>query len=146
MKFEKVLEGVFDEGTEEYSIISEAYDLIVKSAPTVSGEAKTHLILLDHCRTNLATLYYMIGRNISKLRDTIQSAYDSSYTRLVKLGRPSKDAIESEIRLTCPEYLVSYKKIRDLEEVQSLVNMYLRCVDSNKTTTLELLRNIQRID
>lgn len=146
MKFNEMLEGVFNEGTEEYEIIKEAYELVVNSAPTISAEMKTHMILLDHSKTKLATLHYLLGRNIAQLRETIQTTYDSQYTRLVKLGRPSKDAIESEIRATNPEYSGIAKKISSLQEVRDLVGMYIRCLDSSKQTTMEALRDSRRID
>lgn len=146
MKFKETLEGIFDEGTEEYNIIKETYDLITQSAPTIAAEAKTHLILLDHNKVKLSTLYYGICRKISNLRDQVQTTHDASYVRLVKVGRPSKDAIEAEIRMTNPKYSGISKKISDYEDVKDLISMYIRCVDSSRTTTLEILKNIYRLD
>lgn len=146
MKFNELVEGIFSEGTEEYDILNDTYNLITQSAPTVASEAKTHLLLLDHTKVKLSTLYYSLCRTISKLRDQVQSAYDSSYMRLVKLGRPSKDAIESEIRVLNPEYAKIYRKLIDYEDLKDLVNMYIKCIDSSKITTIEILKNIYRID
>lgn len=146
MNFKEMLEGIFDPGTEEYQIIEESYQLIASTAPTIAAEAKTHLLLLDHMKIKLATLYYMLGRNISKMRVAIQSTYDASYTRLVKLGRPSNAAIETEIRATNPEYAGISRKIDDYEAIRELINNYIRCLDSSKTTTLEVLRDSRRID
>lgn len=146
MKIDGVLTLAFNEGSEEYEILKEAYSLIVHSFPSVASEAKNHLIMLDHCRVKLSTLYYSICRTISDMKDNVQSTYDIQYTRLVKMGRPSKDAIESEIRSTNGEYAGLYKKIRDLEDVKDLVSMYMRCIDSNKSTVTEILKNIYRID
>lgn len=142
----EALNGVFDEGTEEREILTEAYDIIRSSHPSVASEAKNHLIMLDHSRVKLSTLYYSITRIISHLRGMVQSTYDAQYTRLVKLGRPSKDAIESEIRTTNPEYSGISQKIKDYEEVKELINMYLRCIDASRSSTQEILKNIYRID
>lgn len=142
----EALNGVFDEGSEEREIIIEAYNIIRTSNPSVASEAKNHLIMLDRSRVKLSTLYYSISRVISSLKDQIQGTYDSQYVRLVKMGRPSKDAIESEIRATNAEYSGISKKIRDYEDVKDLISMYLRCIDSNRSTVTEILRNIYRID
>ena len=146
MKFNDLLQDVFDEGTEEYNIIKDTYDLITDNVPSIAAECKTNLILLDNCRVKLATLYYQLGRSISRAYEGVQQTHDQMYMRLVKLGRPSKEAIESEIRATNPEYSGVSKKVSLLEEVRNLVSMYMRCVDSRKQTTTELLRNINRID
>lgn len=146
IKFEELLEGVFDEGTEEYDIIKEGYEVIIKSAPTLSGEAKTQMILLDHCRSKLSTLYYLVSKKINKYRKEYQKAYDLGYIRLVKLGRPSHAAIDAELRCTCSEYAKVYDKITQLEQVKDLINSYIRCIDNNKQTAIEILRDSRRID
>lgn len=145
-QLKKLLCEVFGESSEEVEVIVSAYDLIVSSAPTILSEAKTHLILLDHCRVKLSSIYYMISRKISKMRELSQNSYDSSYVQLVKRGRPSKDAIEAEIRSLNPEYSSVYQTIIKFEEIENLINMYIRCIDSSKTTTLEIIRNINRLD
>lgn len=145
-RIKNLLSEIFGPESQEVDTLVDAYNLIVKTAPTVSSEAKTHLLLLDHSRTKLASLYYMITRVISKKWNSMQSTYDETYVQLVRRGRPSKDAIEAEIRQLNPEYSGIAYQVSQLEEVKELINMYLRCIDSNKTTTLEILRNINRID
>lgn len=146
MKIEETLTLAFSEGTEEYEVLKDAYKLITSSYPSVASEAKSHLIMLDHSRMKLATLYYGVCRNISQLRDTMQATYDIQYTRLVKMGRPSKDAIEAEIRSTNGEYAGVSKRIKDLEDIKELISMYMRCIDSSRSTVTEILRNVYRID
>lgn len=146
MDVRELVSGVLGDKSEETETVVEVYELITQSAPTIASEAKTHMILLDHARTKLSTVYYMLCREISRMKDEVRSSYDSQYTRLVKLGRPTKDAIESEIRATNPQYSGVSKTISDYEDVKNLINMYLRCIDSSKQTTVELLRNINRID
>ena len=146
MNFKDILYGIFDEGTEEYEQISECYDLIAKTAPTIAAEAKTHLLLLDHARINLSTIYFMLCRNISKKREIYQQAYDTQYARLVKLGRPSNAAIEAEIRSTNSDYAVLSRQIESLEQVKDLITAYVRCIDASKQTTFECLRDSRRLD
>lgn len=146
MDFKILLDGIFNEGTEEYNQIKECYELISKSAPTISAEMKTTMILLDHSRVNLSTIYFMLCRNISKMKAEFQQTYDSQYARLVKLGRPSNAAIEAEIRSQNPEYSGITMKIETFEYVKDLINSYIKCIDECKKTTIEALRDSRRID
>lgn len=145
-KLTDLLKEVLGDNSSEVVDILEAYGLIVHSAPTVISEAKTHLILLDHSKVKLSSIYYMLSREISKKKRTTQETYDSTYVQLVRRGRPSKDAIEAEIRQLNPTYLGVSQEISDLEEVKDLVSMYIRCIDSSRSSTIEILRNISRID
>lgn len=145
MEVSKLLSEILGD-SEESKILEETYGLITQSVPTVISEAKTHMLLLDHARTKLSTIYYMVCREISRLNALVQPTYDAQYTRLVKLGRPTKDAIESEIRSINPEYSGTYRKMCDYEDLKNLITMYIRCIDSNKNTTVEILHNINRID
>lgn len=146
MNFKDLLDGVFDEGTEEYKIIEESYNLIVGNAPTIAAEMKTNMILLDHARTKLSTLYYLTCREISRCRRKYEKSYDQQYTRLVKLGRPSKDAIEAELKVTCAGYAENYQKEEDLNQIKDLISSYMRCIDSCKQSAVEMLRDSRRID
>lgn len=146
MNFVELLDGVFNEGTEEFDTLKETHDLIVQSSPIISAEAKTHLLLLDHSRVKLVTMYYSLSKRIASLNDQFQATHDAAYTRLVKIGRPSKDAIEAEIRATNPEYAGISRQIIKYENIKELVSMYIRCIDASKTTTIELLKNMYRLD
>lgn len=145
-EIKKVLEGVFDEGTQEYEIIKECYEMINKTVPSVASEAKTAMILADRCRVEMVTLIYLLSREISNTRSKLRDFGDSQYVRLVKLGRPSKEAIETEIRSTSPEYRKFSEKIEKLENVKELVNSYVRSLDSFRMTALEILKDSRRLD
>lgn len=144
--FKILLKDIFTEDSEEFAIIKDSYDCIISSAPTISAEAKTQMILLDHNRTKLSTLYFMLARKISTLKSTYQSDWDTQYARLVKIGRPSKDSIESEIRANNPALAGAIVQVNQYEQVQELVSMYMRCIDSAKQTATELLRDSRRLD
>lgn len=144
--FKVVLDNIFSEDTHEYEIIKEAHDIITNNAPTISSEMKTQMILIDRCRTELSTLYFMLNRSIAKLEESYRSTYDKQYTRLVKLGRPSGAAIEAELRSSLPDYVVASEKINTLNSVKDLVSSYMRCLDSRKQTITEIFRDSRRID
>ena len=146
MNFKELFEGVFSEDSEELETLQMTYDLVGKSAPSIVAEYKTNMILLDKCKIKLSTMYYMLSRNISKKRETFNDTYNATYTRLVKVGRPSAAAIEAEIKSTNPMYAGISIEIERLEQVKELINLYLRCIDSCKQTATELLRDSRRID
>lgn len=146
MNFNDILEGVFPEDSEEWNVLEEAYNLVISSTPTIAAQAKTDMILLDNSKIRLSTIYFMISRNISRQKESIQGEYDTAYTRLVKLGRPSNAAIESEIRMTHPSCASVLQKIEVLEQVKDLVSSYIKGIDSAKQTAIEFLRDSRRID
>ena len=143
---ESVIKEVFPENSEEYRIIVESYNILNSSTPQIAAEYKNRLMILDKLRTELSSLYFMITRNINQIRNSYQRDYDAQYVRLVKIGRPSHNAIESEIRFNSPDYVTSSLKIEELDNVRNLINSYIRGIDSVKNTTVELLRDSRRID
>jgi len=140
------LSEVFPSGSSEYQILSNAYGLIIAGIPQIAAEYKNKLIALDASRAELSSLYFMINRNISKLKATIQTDYDGQYTRLVKIGRPSNTAIEAEIRFNNPDYLKVSNQIEELENVKNLIVNYMKCIDNCRLTTTELFKDSRRID
>ena len=141
-----IISEVFPIGTEEYRILEDAHNLIISSTPQISAEYKNKMITLDRVRAELSSLYFMVSRNMSNLKSGVQKDYDAKYTHLVKVGRPSNTAIEAEIRLTNPDYVVAFNKIEELDTVRTLITSYIKCIDSCKNTTIELLKDSRRID
>lgn len=141
-----MISEVFPEGSEEYETLLEVYQSTSQAIPATAAEAKVRMVIYDRLKVKLSTLLFNLSREQSRLQSTVQSTRDSQYTRLVKLGRPTKDAIEAEIRTTNPEYAGIMIKVNFYEDIKNLILTYLRCIDSQKTTALELLRNINRID
>ena len=144
--FKELLGDVFKEDSHEYSVIELSYQIIAGTIPSTPAEMKNQMIQLDQQRTELSTLYYLINRKIMYLREDLQKESDATYVRLVKLGRPSKDAIETELRATNSVYAVNSLKIAQFENVKELVLSYIRSIDSRKQTVIELLRNAYRVD
>lgn len=145
-KLKELLSGVFEEGTHEYETIQECYELINKTVPSVASEAKTAMILADRCRIEMVTLNYLISRNISNKRSQLRDLGDSQYVRLVKLGRPSKEAIDTEIRSLNPQYRKVSEEVDNLVDVRELINSYIKSLDSFRLTALEVLKDSRRLD
>lgn len=146
MNLKDSLREIFPETSEEFQLIIEANELVASSAPSIAGECKTIMIMADHIKPRLATLYFLLSREISKMKETYQASYDAQYVRLVKMGRPSNAAIEAEIRSTNAEFIALSKQIDKYEQVKELINFYVRCIDSLKQSAVEILRDSRRID
>lgn len=143
---EEKVSKIFSKDSEEFEVLLETYRLINRSTPLTSADAKNYLINLDHLRVKLSSIYYLISSRVTERKLTTQSTYDNLYVQLVRRGRPSKDAIESEIRELNPEIAGIFYQNCELEDIKSLVEYFLRCIDSSRLTTIELLRSINRID
>ena len=143
---ENTISEVFAKGTEEYDTIVGTYDLIVSNAPTISVESKNIMALADTYKVKLASIYYGLSQKISAMKREYQKTYDNHYVRLVKLGRPSHTAIDTEIRTIYPDYVLLSQQIEDFEQVKELISIYIKAVDSVKQTATEMLRDSRRID
>jgi hypothetical protein len=143
---EEALKKVFNDNSDEYQTITETYKLIVSSSPTINSESKTLMILADIDKVKLASIYFLLQQKISSIKKQYQQTYDNHYIRLVKLGRPSHVAIDTEIRSVYPDYVILSKQVEDLEQVKELVGMYIKAIDSLKQTAIEMLRDSRRID
>jgi len=139
------LNSIFGD-SEESRIIQEVSDATMSSVPSTAPEAKMKMMLFDALKCRLSNVYFLICRNIHILQREFQQSYDTQYTRLVKLGRPSKDAIEAEIRTLQPNYASAIQKVQDLEDVKEFISLQMRCIDACKTTAMRVLEDSRRID
>jgi len=146
MRLEDTLKEIFSENSDEYKLIIEASELVASSAPTIAAECKTIMLMTDHIKPRLSTLYFLLSREISKLKESYQASYDAQYVRLVKMGRPSNAAIEAEIRVSNAEFIALSKQVEKYEQVKELITFYIRCIDSLKQSAIEILRDSRRID
>lgn len=129
---------------DELTSIIRVSAVLTLSTPVTESEANYIMEKLDSGRAELSSIYFQLSREVSRLESEVQKDYDSSYSRLVRLGRPSKDAIEAEIRNGNPKYVEVSCRIKSLEDVKELISMYMRSIDSKKTSVLEALRSIKR--
>lgn len=129
---------------DELTSIIRVSAVLTLSTPVTESEANYIMEKLDSGKAELSSIYFQLSREISRLESEVQKDYDSSYSRLVRLGRPSKDAIEAEIRNGNPTYVEVSCRIKSLEDVKELISMYMRSIDSKKTSVLEALRSIKK--
>lgn len=146
MNFKKLLNDVFEEGTEEYTVLMDTYNFVIKSAPVLSVQSKSVMAESDVLKIKLSTIYYTLSRMIEDLRASYENQYNMLYVKLVKMERPSHHAIETEIKTNYPEYLVALKNITQYEMLKELVTMYIKSLDSLKQSAVEMLRDSRRID
>lgn len=129
---------------DELTSIIRVSAVLTLSTPVTESEANYIMEKLDLGRAELSSIYFQLSREVSRLESEVQKDYDSSYSRLVRLGRPSKDAIEAEIRNGNPKYVEVSCKIKSLEDIKELISMYMRSIDAKKVSVLEALRSIKK--
>ena len=129
---------------DELTSIVRVSAVLTLSTPVTESEANYIMEKLDSGKAELSSIYFQLSREISRLESEVQKDYDSSYSRLVRLGRPSKDAIEAEIRNGNPKYVEVSYKVKSLEDVKELISMYMRSIDAKKVSVLEALRSIKK--
>lgn len=129
---------------DELTSIIRVSAVLTLSTPVTESEANYIMEKLDSGKAELSSIYFQLSREISRLESEVQKDYDSSYSRLVRLGRPSKDAIEAEIRNSNPRYVEVSCRIKSLEDVKELISMYMRSIDAKKVSVLEALRSIKK--
>ncbi len=146
MTWYEALAEIFPTTSEEYDAITKAYNFVNSPIPMTAAEAKTLMYQIDGIRARLSTVYFLISRELSKQKSLIQHQYDISYTRLVKVGRPSHAAIETELKTMLPDYVIYLDISEKYEQVKELVSSLVRGLDEIKRTTLEAFRDARRID
>lgn len=146
MTFQDTIEEVFDKTTDEYQTITQAYGLLSSPIPMTAAEAKVLMYQLDSIRAKLSAIYFMVSRSLSKQKSAVQNTYDTTYTRLVKIGRPSHTAIEAEIRTLLPDYIIYSDTADKYTQVKELITSFIRGIDNMKVTTLEAFRDSRRVD
>lgn len=104
-----------------------------RPTPTTRVGINNRLDLLDEYRSKLANLIFMITSSMQEYQYKYHETYNASFTRLVRAGRPSTQAIESEIHTD--EAMHRQRKLLDsFENFRALLFSYMKSLDSCKST------------
>lgn len=121
--------------SKEIDMVRYAINEIVEIAPTdkvALFKKQEHLI---EASSNIGWSIMVIKNNLAKIKTTYRKLKDPEYTMLVRKGRPSNEAINSEIRF-------SNEALYDLDEIISNVENiieYLNTVENNINRYLFML-------
>lgn len=143
--YKKYFNGIITEDSEEFKTISEIYNILTMRMPSTPSEAFNRVSSLESYRAQLSTIIYMLSMIKDDLNREYRQLYEKEYTKLVLLNRPSHAAIDAEIHSKSTEAFMLRDKLESFDKIFSLLNSYLRCIDSFKTSAMEAWRDSRRI-
>lgn len=123
----------------EYDMLRDAMLSVYKELPnSKSGASTLNDELLSH-KSNLVYMISSIKRTKGKMYREYRRTVDNKFTILVRQGRPSKDAIMSEIHSQSADLRNSRDHIDEMDEligfiesVISLIENKMRIVDNKR--------------
>lgn len=126
----------------EVEILRETNRILREPMPTIQVALEERVAQIDVCRTDLTNLLYMIEDRFEKIQYSYQSVYDPEFMRLTRAGRPSQQAIDSEIHATKESMMEWRDTIHHYEYAKNLIFNYLKSLNSTKETCLKKLKYI----
>lgn len=125
-------------------IIEECINLIHQGLPVDNAGVFSKL---SHCNSASDDLAYVI-MSVRKVRSDIEKELrklkDPKFTILVRSGRPSSQAIESEIRFTIPEVANLEDKLSTFDNILDYLNHIEKCLDRNIWILRDLAQYIKK--
>jgi len=107
-----------------------------RPVPTTQLGIEDRLYLLDVLKIDLHNMLYVLEERFSSMEYEYKEKYNIEHTRLVRAGRPSEAAIDSEIHTN-----TSLKSTRDLlndwQSFKGLLTSYLSVIKACKDTCLK---------
>ena len=124
----------------EANFLREVNSELRKPTPSTPSMIGDRLTKLDDLRVRLLSMIYMITDKESEFAYEYYEKYNSDFTRLVRMGRPSTPAIEAEIHNNA----AMHKKKALLESFDAFKGMlfgYVKTIDGAKQTCYERARD-----
>lgn len=123
------ISGIVNIGDRCNETIKECINLIHQSVPVDNSGVFSRL---SRCNAVSDDLVYII-MNVKKRRNIVESELkknkDPKFTILVRSGRPSTQAIESEIRVTTPIVSELENKLSEFDNILEYLNHLEKCLD-----------------
>ena len=143
--YKQYFNGVIKEDSEEFRTISEVYNILVSRLPQTASEAFSRVSSLESYRAQLSSMIYMISMIKDDVNREYRKLYEREFTKLSLLNRPSQAAIEAEIHSKSTEAFMLRDRLESFDRVLALLNSYIRCIDSCKTSAMECWRDARRV-
>jgi len=102
---------------QEVQMIVECNNEIIQIAPTDKPQVFRKEERLIRCSQNISWCIFSLKLKASKIQDSYRRSRDPEYTILVRQGRPSAAAIETELRYKHPEFYETDEQIRILDNI-----------------------------
>lgn len=146
-KIERVIDyinSIVNIGDKCNDMIREAIGLIHQTLPVDNAGVFSKLTRFTSASDDLAFVIMSIQKEKDILELELRKIKDPKFTILVKAGRPSTQAIESEIRCTNPKVSELEDKISQFDNVLSYLNHVEKCMDRSIWIMKDLAQYIKK--
>lgn len=109
---------------------------LMKPTPESSMAAQTRVNDLENHRVWLINFVYMVTDKFNSLHDQYVREYDKEFTRISKLDRPNKQAVESEIHSSKPYLSNQRQVIENFDNFRTLLFSYLKSLEMARSSAL----------
>lgn len=133
-KIDKLIEyidDIVDIGDKSKNTLYECINLIHQTVPVDNAGVFSRLARCVSVSDDLSYVILSIEQARNKIEVELRHNKDPKFTILVKSGRPSTQAIESEIRFTVPVVAELESKLLHYDSILSYLNHLEKCLDRN---------------
>lgn len=102
---------------------------LMKPTPESSMAAQTVVNKLEEDRVWLINFLFMVTDKFNSLHDDYMRDYDKYFTRISKMDRPNRQAVDSEVHSTKPYLADKRQTIANFENFKSLLYSYLKSIE-----------------
>ena len=110
-----------------------------KPTPSSPGMIGERLNLLDELRVQLLNMIYVVTDKNSEFAYSYYEKYNSEFTRLTRMGRPSSQAIDAEINKE-PSMHRKRSLLDNFDAFRGMLFGYIKTIDGAKQTCYEKAR------
>lgn len=134
---EKLLETVknkFSLTDYETEFLKEINIELRRPTPSTKLGLEERVTLLDNYKVRLHNMLFMLENKFNEIEYQYKSRYNPEYSRLVKAGRPSGQAIEAEIFANKLDLKEKHDLLQDWESFKALLTSYIKTLRDCKET------------
>lgn len=121
----------------EIGIVREVNRILREPTPTVQTGIESRVSRIDSLRVEVQNLLYIVESKISDAEYDYHTVYDLEFTRLTRAGRPSQQAIESEIHSKDEVMKDKRRLLENYRDFKNLLLGYLKSLSSSKDTCMK---------
>lgn len=125
IEYIKGTKAIFSE--DEYQMIRSSIGLIIESPPQTAGAVFSRCERLTASSMDISWIILSLNRTKLKLENSLKGIKDPEFVLLVRQGRPSTQAIESEIRMSKDSVM---QLENDIQEIDNLI-VYFNSLERN---------------
>lgn len=121
----------------EVEILRKVNKVLREPTPTTQVGIEERVSVLDRYRVDLLNLLYMLEDKLATLEYSYKNVYDPEFMKLTRQGRPSQQAIDSEIHATNASMNEWRNTMHHYDYVKSLILGYIKSIGASKDTCMK---------